>query len=252
MFLDDRPDELERVGSAYPELTALDATDPVTWRLLARWRDLLPPDPDEDRTRLYRERVERERFVGSRPEAGARAESPAEDESAALHDLGLSVTLKAARGSDLKRVVELINRTNQFNLCGTRTTLREIQEGLGATRSVVTAEASDKFGGMGVVGVMVADWVPGRVEVPIFVLSCRVFGFGIERALLHALKTAAPDGHALVGHARDTQFNAPGRTLYPDAGLTWDGRQWLGRTEGLPSPPPWLAVRGAVERPGGA
>jgi FkbH-like protein len=237
VFLDDRPDELARMREAYPEILALDATDPATWRLIAGWQRLLPPNPDEDRTKLYHERVEREQFVDEIKTAEV------EDETAALAALGLTVKIKEAKGSELKRVVELINRTNQFNLAGSRTTLRELQDGLGKTHTVLTAEASDKFGGMGIVGVMVARWNATQTEIPIFVLSCRVFGFGIEYALLNALKRVVPDDHAILGHYQETPLNEPCRKLYPESGLNWDGHHWVGKVADLPDEPSWLEIR---------
>src|SRR5262249_9433944 len=162
--------------AAFPDLHVLSATRPETWRFLRHWQRMLPPNPDEDRTRLYHERLRREQFVKDQ----ASAAGPVEDEGAALAGLGLTVTVRQARRSDLKGALALINGTNQCNLWGSRTTLREIQDRLGTGAAVILADANDKFGQMGVVGVMVVEVKPDRVEIPMFVLSCRVFGFGIE------------------------------------------------------------------------
>jgi FkbH-like protein len=238
IFIDDRPDERERMAGAFPEVLTLDATSPRTWQMLAHWQKLLPPTPDEDRTRIYHERFEREQFLKERTDRAA----VEEDESAALKGLGLSVTIREASRSDLKRAVELINRTNQFNLCGNRVSLREIQDGMGSTRSVILAEARDKFGSMGVVGVMLADRTEGSVEIPVFVLSCRVFGFGMEYALVNSLRVVASDEDTIVGHYKETQWNEPCRKLYPTCGMRWDGRAWVGRIAELPPDPTWLSV----------
>ena len=236
VFLDDRPDELERVRIAFPEIHALDATRSDTWRFLGHWQRTLPSDPDEDRTRLYHERVRREQFVKDRGQAACQVE----DEAAALTDLGLAVTIREAGRSELKRAVELINRTNQFNLCGSRTTLRELQDGLGTSHAVFTADASDKFGHMGVVGVMVAEWKPNRVEIPIFVLSCRVFGFGIEYALLYSLRQLTPPE---TGCDRPLQGDAVQPTLPPDVPAERPelGRPALGRADFRSAARPGLA-----------
>ncbi|MGH7176700.1 MAG: HAD-IIIC family phosphatase [Tepidisphaeraceae bacterium] len=238
VFIDDRPDELERMHNAFPEIVTLNSTDSTNWRLLSHWQNSLPEQPDEDRTRLYRERVHRDEFVHS----FVQNPTQIEDESAALSALRLSVKLKRAGKSELKRAVELINRTNQFNLCGTRTSVRDLAEGLGTDHAVITAEASDKFGTMGVVGVMLAQVRQDRVEIPIFVLSCRVFGFGIEYALLNSVKRVAPAQHAIVGHFKPTEFNEPCRKLYPSSGLKWNGQSWGGRVGELPDEPAWLTV----------
>jgi FkbH-like protein len=220
----------------------MDATDPQTWKLLEHWQTHLSSQMEEDRTKLYQEAVARDQFLATAP-----AESEKEDEAAAFADLGLSVKLETVNKAGLKRVVELINRTNQFNLCGSRTTLRDEETGLGDDHYIITASAKDKFGSMGVVGVMRVDTKPDRVEVPIFVLSCRVFGFGIEYALLNAVRKLAPEDQPIVGRYKETQANQPGRQLYAKAGLTFDGESWTGKVADLGAPPEWLAVENEVK-----
>ena len=244
VFLDDRPDELERMQNAFPEILALNATHSTTWKLLSHWQKSLRPRPDqeEDRTKLYHERVEREQFLSVLSQAAA----PLEDEGDALAKLKLTVKIEEVGRSGLKRTVELINRTNQFNLCGSRTSIRELEDGLGTQHWIITAVAEDKFGSMGVVGVMRIDRKLDRVEIPIFVLSCRVFGFGIEYALLNSVKRLAADGQGIVGHYKETQFNQPCRQLYPASGMHWMGSSWVGRVGELPPDPVWLTVENRI------
>lgn len=243
VFLDDRPDELERMKNAYPEIVVLNSTEPTTWELLAHWPKTLPADLGEDRTRQYHERVERERFLNEIPRAAAALE----DETEVLKALQLSVKIGEVSKAGLKRAAELVNRTNQFNLNGSRTTVRELEEGLGVTHSVITVEAADKFGSMGVVGVMRVDHKPEGLEIPIFVLSCRAFGFGVEYALLNSVKSLVQDDPPLFGLYRETQHNQPCRKLYPESGLEWDGTRWVGRVSELPADPVWLSIENGVK-----
>jgi FkbH-like protein len=242
VFIDDRRDELERMRNAFPDVLALDATEPATWHFLSHWRESLPPNPEEDRTKLYHERVKREQFVnGLSQESGV-----VEDETAAFTALELSVRIQEVTRSGLKRAVELINRTNQFNLCGSRTTERELADGIGASHAIITAEAADKFGSMGVVGIMRVDLYSGRIEIPVFVLSCRAFGFGIEFALLNAVRMLAPEDNLVVGHYKETQFNQVCRQFYPSSGMRWDGSHWIARIAELSPAPRWLAIDNTV------
>lgn len=243
VFIDDRPEELDRMRNAFPEILALDATNPTTWNLLGHWEKSLSPGQEGDRTKLYRERSNREQFVTHLDQSAV----VVEDEVAALTSLRLLVKIREANRSGLRRATELINRTNQFNLCGSRTTVRELEDGMGTGHSVVTAEASDKFGSMGVVGVMRVDYKRDRIEIPIFVLSCRAFGFGIEHALLNAVRRLARSDQVIVGHYRETQFNRPCCQLYSKAGMIWDGRNWIGKVADLQPDPAWLAVENAIE-----
>lgn len=235
VFIDDRDDELERVKNAFPEILTLHAHDPATWKRLSHWERVLALTPSSDRTKVYHERAQRAQFVSG-------VQSTVEDEATALAALQIEVVIQEVNASGLKRVVELVNRTNQFNLCGSRTSSRELEEGLGTRHTIVTAEARDKFGSMGVVAAMQCVWGPNRTEVPLFVLSCRAFGFGIEYALLNTLKRLAPGEHALIGHYKETQFNQPCRDLYPKSGMTWDGSAWVGTVGQLPPDPVWLRI----------
>jgi FkbH-like protein len=242
VFIDDRQDELERMRNAFPEILALDATEAATWNFLSHWRDALPPNPEEDRTKLYHERVKRERFVSGLSQES----SSVEDETTAFLALQLSVRIQQVTRPGLKRAVELINRTNQFNLCGSRTTERELANGMGARCTIIKAEAADKFGSMGVVGIMRVDWHSDRIEIPIFVLSCRAFGFGIEYALLNAVRRLAPDKWLVVGHYQETQFNQVCREFYSASGMQWDGSNWTARIADLLPAPEWLTIENTI------
>jgi FkbH-like protein len=242
IFIDDRPDELERMRETFPEMVLLNACEPATWKWMSDWKRHLTAGEGEDRTKLYHERAAREEFLAEE----RKPDADAEDERAALERLGISVKLETVPKAGLKRATELINRTNQFNVAGSRTTLEALQSGLGEDHWVVTATASDKFGDMGVVGVMRVDRNAEGLSVPIFVLSCRVFGMGIEYALLNSVRELAEPDADLVGHYRETQHNKPGRSLYEKSGLRWNGAEWEGRVGDLPPDPEWLKVERRV------
>ncbi len=242
IFIDDRQDELERMRNAFPDIVALDACSPATWKLLSHWGSHLSSDLLEDRTKLYQERAARENFLNTQ----SRTEDISEDETAAFKDLQISVRLDKVDRQGLKRAVELINRTNQFNLCGSRTTVRDEEEGLGSDHWIITAAAKDKFGDMGIIGAMRVNRKADYIEIPIFVLSCRVFGFGIEYALLNAVKQLAQLDQTLVGCYKETQSNAPGRQLYAKCGLKWNGESWTGKISDVVPPPTWLTIQSAI------
>ena len=246
VFVDDRPDELERIRNAFPAMIVLDARENTTWNWLAHWEKCLPTHPHEDRTRLYHERAAREQFLA----CGSGQKTSHEDEVAALTKLQLSVRIKeTTRMAELKRAVELVNRTNQFNLCGSRVTLTELEKGLGKDQRVMIASAEDKFGSMGIVGVAVVKKRPEGFEIPVFVLSCRVFGFGIEYALLNALAELAPSDCRLVALYRETPHNELCRLFYAKAGLQRQDTDWVGTIADLVPTPSWLVVdRSALAR----
>ena len=234
VFVDDRGDQREMVQSAYPEMCVLDATDPRTWRLMRLWADLLPSQGEADRTQLYREREAREGFL--------EAEVAEEDQASQFAKLGIKVHIRRARGGDVKRVVELINRTNQYNLRGSRTSFREASEWNDAPgRTILVADAADKFGQMGMVCAAFVERGEAGPTIPVFVQSCRVIGYAIERSLLNAVKRSAA-GKSVVGLYAETPHNGPCRSMYADNGFQVEGGGWIYRGQAAPEDAPWLSV----------
>jgi FkbH-like protein len=239
VFIDDRPDELELMRSTYPEVVCLDATNPATWRRLQVWSDLLDDDVEMDRTLMYQQREKRKEFTVDDA-------SDADDRAKLFAALGLKVTLTRARPSDLKRVTELINRTNQFNLDGRRTSFREVTGWHAASDHIVlTAQTADRFGDMGTTCIAVARLGKDEMRLLAFVLSCRVFGYGVERSVLNQLKKMAEAGGVgrLVGNYVRTAQNSPCEDFLPGNGFAHDGKRWI-FVVGSNSPPneAWLTV----------
>ena len=235
VFVDDRADEREMVRQALPEVAVLDATSPRDWGLLERWADALPAQGETDRTQFYKQKEARESFLD---------EQGVEDPGLVFDKLGITVDVRRARKSDLKRAVELVNRTNQFNTNASRTTLREMTDQLASgEHQVLIVDAGDKFGTMGTVSIAVVRVGADAVEIPTFVLSCRVFGYGIENVVVNAVKRlAAAKGLPVVGPMRQTPHNDPCRTVYADNDFERDGDGWIYRGTAVPADPTWLRV----------
>ena len=79
----------------------------------------------------------------------------------------------------LPRVSQLCQKTNQFNLTTRRHSISEIEKFMQAG-NVYAFSVNDRFGDLGVVGVVIV--VDGLIDT--FLLSCRAFGRHIEREML--------------------------------------------------------------------
>lgn len=232
VFLDDRPDERATVTEELPGILALDPNDQSTWELIGEWADTLGQSPLADRTKLYQERVARQGHL----EDNAGGE---EDPSEAYRKLGLRLELRKAKNEDLDRVVELINRTNQFNTTAARTSQTEITRP-DLPRHVVVAKARDRFGEMGIVGVLVVTGTDCP-EITHFVLSCRVFGFGIETAMVQsALARFAQT--PLRARLVTTPVNGPCRDVFADNRFSFNGDLWVSTGAAPDLVPDWLTV----------
>jgi len=238
VFIDDRADERALVAASMPEIAILDAESPRTWSQLSLLSNLLNENADGDRTLAYKQREERERFLDD-SSLGAQSKH---DESEALKKLQLELQIRFAHRDELGRVAELINRTNQFNLTGLRTSLQEVTRWSKSDHHKIwVAEAQDKFGKMGTISVAVTEKTSRGVEILSFVLSCRVFGFGMESALLSRIKCWMPDT-PIFGLFKETPYNGPCHRTYPDNGFSLEGSEWVFRGGNAIPDVSWLTV----------
>lgn len=183
VFVDDSPMELDEVKQSYPGITCLrfNGKDPAgVWRLLGDLRNLFgkPVLTEEDRLRHASIRAS-----AQIPEMGTDAAS-----AEFLRTLQGRVTLAWHPDAVDKRPVELINKTNQFNLNGLRIGEAEwsaLLKDAGALVAVVSYE--DKFGPLGKVAVLVGSLLGSAVRVSHWVMSCRSFSRRLEHHTLDAL-----------------------------------------------------------------
>jgi FkbH-like protein len=141
-----------------------------------------------------------------------------------LRALKMKLTWCPFAGKDLKRVVQLLNKTNQFNL----TTRRYSEEGvqaLLADRNVLTLQLRllDVYGNNGIIALLIARRnTSAALEIETWLMSCRVLGRQVEQATLNILLEKARElGYRhLVGYYRPTASNAMVRSHYEKLGFT--------------------------------
>jgi FkbH-like protein len=237
VFIDDRPDERAVVSDAYASLVALDPCEEATWTLLDTWSQLVSTAVGADRTELYKQRAEREKLLSAR--------SDDDDSAAVLASLKLKLDIRCSTDGDLKRIYELINRTNQWNLQGSRCSFQDVKEWHASDDyRIYSARAKDRFGDMGLISVCVAEFKADALEVQIFVLSCRVFGFGVETMLLRELEKDAKERFGEVkvrGFFVSTANNAPSKDFFARHGYVQREGAWIfSNAQGDAPEPVWF------------
>lgn len=173
---------------------------------------------DESRTALYRQHIRREH---SRRETSSLREF--------LAGLDLQVQISSLSQTHIRRVTELTQRTNQFNLTGVRQMEAEVAQLLhtGGMECLVV-HVSDRFGDYGLVGAMVLEVRSDALVVESFLLSCRALGRGVEHCMLAKLGSIAEErGLAeVVLRCVPTAKNKPARdfleSLSECATESWD------------------------------
>jgi FkbH-like protein len=252
VFVDDNPVECEAIRQQLPEIAVIEAPVDEPWKLV----ELLSSQPffdaavvtDDDVNRLneYKAQAQREELASS---AGNRDEF--------LASLGIVCTFLSALDAPLARSVQLLAKTNQFNLTTRRHSAAEVEEFASqAGGQAVAVRVRDRFGDAGVVGLALAREEGDSCLIDSLLLSCRVIGRGIETALLaHLADNARKVGaKRLIGEFIATKKNTPCADFYLDHGFVKDPSSkdaqpdsvfyQLDLTTSAPMSPKWLTLEG--------
>jgi FkbH-like protein len=120
------------------------------------------------------------------------------------------------------RVLDLIGKTNQFNLTTRRYTASELAAMVSdPDHGVFCLRARDRFGDHGIVGVAIVHDRAGVARIDTLLLSCRIIGRTMETALLaHLVDWARARGlEELRGEFIPTAKNAPAADFFPRHGF---------------------------------
>jgi FkbH-like protein len=216
VFFDDNPVERAQVSQTLPEVLVVE----------------LPKNP-----RLYRETLEnlnvfdvlsltKEDLVRGEMYAGKRKRAELEQSASSIEDflrtLDLKVKIQPVNNFDTPRVVQLIGKTNQFNLTTRRHTDAEVRQFRESKDAIVYSMAvTDKFGDEGVVGVAIVKIKDDDWWVDSLLMSCRVIGRSVETALIAKIVADARESKAkrIIGEYIPTKKNPPAADLYERHGF---------------------------------
>lgn len=186
VFFDDEPAEREHVRQALPDVEVVDVPDdPADYRqalLHGLWFEAVRTT-DEDRLRTKQYRIEGER---------RQSRSSLETLDDYLCSLDMIGEVDEINENSLERVVQLIGKTNQFNLT-TRRHSRDFIVGLLSRPETVglTLRMRDRFGDYGLVSVIIAvcddSNTSNKLRIDTWIMSCRIIGRTAEQFLFNAL-----------------------------------------------------------------
>jgi len=216
VFVDDNPIECEAIRQQLPGVAVVSAPIQEPWRLVEILSSLpffdaaVVTDDDLNRLNDYKAQAQRAELAGT---AGNRDEF--------LASLGIVCTFQSALQAPLSRAVQLLAKTNQFNLTTRRHSAAKVEE-FASTGQAWVIRVRDRFGDAGVVGLALAQNQGSSCQIDSLLLSCRVIGRGIETALLAYIAECALETGAkrLVGEFIPTKKNAPCASFYLDHGFT--------------------------------
>lgn len=148
-----------------------------------------------------------------------------------LTSLDMQVQIGHVGPDTLDRVVQLIAKTNQFNLTTRRHTAAQLTAMIEAGAVALWLRVSDRFGDNGLTGVIIAQPEADQWRIDTLLLSCRIIGRNIETALLGVLARAVAErgGQGLIGEYIPTAKNELVKDFYDRHGFTADdssGQLW--------------------------
>jgi FkbH-like protein len=212
VFLDDSPLETALMRAAFPPMDCREfpAEDPEAFvKLLEDLADLFGQTERREEDRLRLKSLRRGAPWAHGLEDGASAEDFLRTSQAEL-------TVLRVQDPPDPRALELVNKTNQFNLNGRRYTEQEWLQYLRREGIAWIASYRDKFGALGKIAVLAGRRNGSRLEVDTWVLSCRAYSRRIEHAMLEFL-FQEEDVSEMTLHFEPTARNTPLREFLESA-----------------------------------
>lgn len=217
LFIDDNPVEREIVRGECPEVEVPDfPEDTSLLREFAEelyfrfFRPLRVLREDKKKTEMYQTEMERKKEQ--------RRSLNLDDY---IEKLEIRLDIHVMRPKEQARVVQLVNKTNQFNLTAKRYSSAEIENIAQNNNYVVyVIYAKDKYGDSGLVGVVILLLGEERADIDTFLMSCRVMGRKIEDVVIDRIAAQLKGKvQKLRGVFRFTSKNAPVKDLYDRLGF---------------------------------
>jgi len=245
VFIDDNPNERELIKQMLPEVLTVDLPkDPSLYRRMLEDMtdfDLLAlTKEDEMRVAQYQANAKRQ---------AAKITAFSLDEY--LQSLEIQVAIDLAPRDALNRVVQLFNKTNQFNLTTKRYQVEDVTRFMESEEyRIYDLHVVDRFGDHGLVGTAVIRKQREEWHIDSLLMSCRVMGLGIETAFLERIYSDAVRERVvrLIGEYVQTKKNQPVKEFYAEHGFSLlkdeDGRQeWKLNVAATPiKKPSWITI----------
>jgi FkbH-like protein len=218
VFVDDNPVECQRIASVHPEVTVFQVPAsiellPMQFSEITKLFDgILLSEEDKQRNQMYKQnqiRHEEQEKVSNIEEF--------------LGSLEMIAEVDVLNKGNFQRVVQLLQKTNQFNVTTKRhseqfvTTMMDKKEWL-----TYVVRLKDKYGDNGIVLVALVQVTGAKAVIDTFLMSCRVIGRTLEQVVMREIvKDLKEIGvQILIGEFIPTAKNKLVENLFPDLGFS--------------------------------
>jgi len=216
VFLDDNPVERKQVRDVLPMVAIPELPDdPASWLPVfqgaAYFEQVSYSNEDKARTQYYQGNARRH----------VQAKSIS-DPKKFLESLQMTMTVSPFDSMRRVRIAQLIAKSNQFNLTTRRYSEAEVAQ-LESAPDVETLQVrlQDLFGDNGMISVLICRKHARAWDIDTWIMSCRVLGRGVERAVLAVLarRAVAAGATELRGRYIPTAKNGLVRDHYSGLGF---------------------------------
>ena len=241
VFFDDDPVNREFVKENMPEITIPDLPhDPSQYseviQSLHDFSVFQVTDEDAKRGKMYLEQKQR-----------TESQKSSDNLTDFLKTLNLEINIKKSDSFTIPRISQLTMKTNQFNLTTKRYHEDEIKKLSQDNKMLIgCAQIRDKFGDNGITGVFIVEKINSdEWFLDTFLLSCRVMGREVEKAILYYIINEAKKNNVKKLKAKfiPTEKNKPVENLLPNCKFSKDGDFWIYDIETPFNMPEFLTLR---------
>lgn len=251
VFLDDNPAEVDLVRMAIPAVRAylMPGRPEEFTAFLASLEDFdqLSTSPEDlRRAEMYAVRKKQREVAVA-----------ATDLESFYRSLETVVIIEEPNAANFDRIVQLFQKTNQFNLTTRRHQKPQLKQAVDEGGELWSFRARDKHGDHGIIAVALLVFEDSAAIIDSFLMSCRVVGRTIETAILHFLEHRARSRGArqIMGDYLPTAKNGPCQDFLKHHGYRCtsqdqSGSRWaLDLERNLTACPEWITIEQNLTAP---
>jgi FkbH-like protein len=218
VFIDDNPIERQEVRINLPNVCVPEiGSDPSEYLKILDLNQFFShhgkiTDEDKTRSKSYEDNKKRAALASSLI-----------DHDMFLQSLETKLLIGQFSAQNTRRVQQLFNKTNQFNLNTVRLDNKKIEMISNSEKHItMTASASDKFGNYGLISALYGTIDNNTLVIKNWVMSCRVFNRSFELAIFEELVKICTGMkiNTIIGTYVPTPKNAIISSLYSELGFT--------------------------------
>ena len=181
VFVDDNPAERAIVKDYINDVAVPEMNEPYKYIQVidhsGYFENINLSGDDFKKNKMYKDNIERNKMISSFENYGDY-----------LKSLNMKATIDKFEPIYMARIAQLTNKSNQFNLTTKRYTQNEIEDTANNAEYITLyGKLEDKFGDNGVVSVVIGKKTNEKLDIDLWIMSCRVLKRDMEFAMMDSL-----------------------------------------------------------------